>query len=110
MDIFEQANLNQITAAPEDVEPFLDETVELVQKRRSQGRIIFDRFMRNRAAVIGLAFLVLMVLFCYLGPTVTGHNNPDLFHPIPLNAALQGGYRPTSVSYTHLTLPTIYSV
>jgi len=95
MDIFEQVNLNRITAAPEDVEPFLDETVELVQKRRSQGRIIFDRFMRNRAAVIGLGFLVLMVLFCYLGPTVTGHNNPDLFHPIPLNAALQGGYRPT---------------
>lgn len=95
MDTFEQVNLNQIAAAPEDVEPFLDETVELVQKRRSQGRIIFDRFLRNRAAVAGLGFLIIMVFFCYLGPTVTGHNQPDLIHPIPLNAVLNGGVRPT---------------
>jgi len=95
MDIFEQINLNHITAAPEDLEPFLDETVELVKKRRSQGRIIFDRFMRNRAAVIGLAFLVLMVLFCYLGPTVSGHNQPDIIHSIALDATLNGGVRPT---------------
>jgi peptide/nickel transport system permease protein len=95
MDIFEQINLNQATAAPEDVEPFLDETVELVQKRRSQGRIIFDRFMRNRTAVFGLAFLIFMVLFCFLGPTVTGHNKPDLLHTIPLDATLNGGLRPT---------------
>jgi peptide/nickel transport system permease protein len=95
MDIFEQINLNQTTAAPEDVEPFLDETVELVQKRRSQGRIIFDRFMRNRTAVFGLAFLIFMVLFCFLGPTVTGHNKPDLLHPISLDATLNGGLRPT---------------
>ena len=95
MDIFEQVNLNEATAAPEDVEPFLDETVELVQKRRSQGRIIFDRFMRNRTAVLALAFLVFMVLFCFLGPTVTGHNRPDVIHPIPLEATLNGGLRPT---------------
>ena len=95
MDTFEQVNLNQRAAAPEDVEPFLDETVELVQKRRSQGRIIFDRFLRNRAAVAGLGFLIIMVFFCYLGPTVTGHNQPDLIHPIPLNAVLNGGVRPT---------------
>ena len=95
MDIFEQINLNHTTAAPEDVEPFLDDTVEIAQKRRSQGRIIFDRFMRNRAAVLGLAFLILMVLFCYLGPIVTGHNKPDVLNTISLNATLNGGYRPT---------------
>jgi peptide/nickel transport system permease protein len=95
MEIFERINLKQIITTPEEVEPLLEETEELVQKRRSQGRIIFDRFMRNRTAVIGLAFLVLMVFFCYLGPTVTGHNKPDVFQPIPLNAALQGGLRPT---------------
>ncbi len=95
MDTFEQVNLNQIAAAPEDVEPFLDETVELVQKRRGQGRIIFDRFLRNRVAVFGLGFLIIMVFFCYLGPTVTGHNQPDVIHPIPLNAVLNGGVRPT---------------
>jgi len=95
MDISEQVNLNQTTAAPEDIELFLDETVELVQKRRSQTRIIFDRFLRNRVAVLGLGFLIIMVFFCYLGPTVTGHNQPDLIHPIPLNAVLNGGVRPT---------------
>lgn len=95
MDIYDQVNLNHTTAAPEDIEPFLDETAVLVQKRRSQGRIIFDRFMRNRAAVLGLGFLILMVLFCYLGPTVTGHNKPDLINAIPLNATLNGGQSPT---------------
>ncbi len=95
MDISEHINLNQTTAAPEDIELFLDETVELVQKRRSQGRIIFDRFMRNRTAVLGLGFLIFMVLFCYFGPTVTGHSQPDTLHPIPLNAVLNGGLRPT---------------
>ncbi|GAC1568798.1 MAG: ABC transporter permease [Ktedonobacteraceae bacterium] len=95
MEIFERVNLNPKTETPQEVEPFLEETVELAQQRRSQGRIIFDRFMRNRTAVMGLGFLILLVLFCYLGPTVTGHNQPNLIHPIPLNAVLNGGLRPT---------------
>ena len=95
MELFEQANLKQTTVAPEELEPLLEETVELVQKRRSQARIIFDRFLRNRTAVGGVAFLILMLLFCYLGPTITGHNKPDVLHPIPLQAVLNGGLKPT---------------
>ncbi len=66
MDISEQLNATNVTA--DEVEPFLELTPALVQKRRSQGRIIFDRFLRNRAAIGGAVFLVLLLLFCVLGP------------------------------------------
>jgi peptide/nickel transport system permease protein len=62
----------------EEEEFLLEEvTPELVQKRRSQVRIIFDRFLRNKMASAGAIFLLLLFFFCFLGPFVTGHNNPD---------------------------------
>jgi peptide/nickel transport system permease protein len=75
MDIPEQ--LNTTTPTEEDVDSFLELTPALVQKRRSQGRIIFDRFIRNKAALAGAIFLIFLFLFCFLGPTLTGHNNPN---------------------------------
>src|SRR5579859_1327396 len=73
MDTFEQATPTQA----EEAEILLELTPALVQKRRSQGRIAFDRFVRNRMAVLGAVFLILLFLFCFLGPTITGHNHPD---------------------------------
>jgi peptide/nickel transport system permease protein len=70
-------NLDSILSTQDELEPLLEESPALVQKRRSQGRIIFDRFVRNKAAVVGAVFLILLFLFCFLGPTVTGHNKPD---------------------------------
>jgi peptide/nickel transport system permease protein len=61
----------------DELEPTIEITPALTQKRRSQGRIIFDRFIKNRAAFIGAAFLILLILFCYLGPLITTHNQPD---------------------------------
>jgi peptide/nickel transport system permease protein len=61
----------------DELEPVLEVTPALVQKRRSQGRIIFDRFVRNRIALVGAIFLIVLFLFCFLGPTITGHNKPD---------------------------------
>src|SRR5260370_37567231 len=81
MDISDQLNVTQ-----EEVEPFLELTPALVQKRRSQGRIIFDRFIRNRAAIVGAIFLILLFLCCFLGPTITGHNNPDAINVTSLSA------------------------
>ena len=80
MDVSKEINS---TPAPRQVEeePLLELTPELVLKRRSQGRIIFDRFIRNRAALIGAGFLIFLFLFCFLGPLVTGHNQPDVVHP-----------------------------
>jgi len=70
-------NLDNVLSTQDEMEPLLEESPALVQKRRSQGRIIFDRFVRNKAAVVGAVFLILLFLFCFLGPTVTGHNQPD---------------------------------
>lgn len=86
MDIPEQISTTQ----QEEVEPFLELTPELVQKRRSQARIIFDRFMRNKAAIGGAAFLIFLFLFCFLGPTVTGHNDPNVVHVTDVADTLAG--------------------
>jgi peptide/nickel transport system permease protein len=73
MDFPEQLN----DTLADELEPVIEVTPALVQKRRSQGRIIFDRFVRNRTALAGAIFLILLFLFCFLGPTITGHNHPD---------------------------------
>lgn len=66
----------QIDTVPEDdLEPMLEITPELARKRRSQARIIFDRFMRNRTATIGACCLFLLFLFCFVGPFVTRHTD-----------------------------------
>src|SRR5713226_8752276 len=91
MDISEQLNIT----TEEEVEPFLELTPELVQKRRSQGRIIFDRYIRNRAAVGGAVFLILLFLFCFAGPTITGHNNPNELQPMTRADVVAGGKAPS---------------
>ena len=67
MDISEQLNLST-PITEEEVEPYLELTTELEQKRRSQGRIILDRFLRNRVAVGGAVFLIFLFLLCFVGP------------------------------------------
>jgi peptide/nickel transport system permease protein len=66
MDISQQINTNVVV--DEDFDLFLDLSPALVQKRRSQGRIIFDRFIKNRAAIVGSFFLIIMFIFCFAGP------------------------------------------
>jgi peptide/nickel transport system permease protein len=83
VDISEQLGHSQ---TQEEVEPFLELTTELVQKRRSQARIIFDRFIRNRAAVVGATVLILMFLFCFVGPYLW-RDDPNA---IPTNIAASG--------------------
>jgi peptide/nickel transport system permease protein len=46
-------------------------TPELLRKRRSQSRIIFDRFMRNKVAVGGAAVLLIMIVVAALAPILT---------------------------------------
>ncbi len=93
MDISE--HLNQAESLEDELEPALELTPALVQKRRSQGRIIFDRFVRNRSAVVGAVFLILLFLFCFIGPTVTGHNQPNTTNVLSVNDTLA----PPSVKY-----------
>jgi peptide/nickel transport system permease protein len=46
-------------------------TPDLVRKRRSQLRIIFDRFVRNRAAVAGVIVLSIIILMAIFAPIIT---------------------------------------
>jgi peptide/nickel transport system permease protein len=125
----------QLTATnviEEDVEPFLELTPALVQKRRSQGRIIFDRFLRNRAAIGGAVFLILLFLLCWLGPLfwrldpnlidVTNiaaqQAPPSLAHPLgtddvgrdTLARALAGGRVSLSVGLLSMLLAIVFGV
>ena len=74
MEIFDQA---KDEATQDDELDLLEITPALAEKRRSQGRIILDRFLRNYTATAGAVFLILLVICCFLGPTITGHNHPD---------------------------------
>ena len=49
----------------------LELTPDLVRKRRSQARIIFDRFVRNRAAVAGVIVLAIIILMAIFAPVLT---------------------------------------
>src|SRR5579883_3404029 len=90
----------QTSSIDEEVEPFLAETAELVQKRRSQARIIFDRFMRNRTAVGGAAFPLLLFLFCFVGPFLW-RVNPNTVNVLSVSETLANpGRAPPSAPMT----------
>lgn len=60
-------------------------TPELLRKRRGQLRLIFDRFMRNRVAVVGIVVLAIVALMAIFAPIITGttatHNPAIDVHP-----------------------------
>ena len=63
----------------ESMEELLVAAPQLVRKRRSQLRIILDRFLRNRLAVAGFVVLLLLTLGAIFAPVLTGASaaNPD---------------------------------
>src|SRR5438876_659962 len=80
MDTPDQVNI----PIENEVEPLVEITPGLVRTRRSQRRIVFDRFIRNRTATLGALFLILLFLFCFLGPILTGHSDavtPNITNP-----------------------------
>jgi peptide/nickel transport system permease protein len=88
MDILNQPDV-AATSAPgaEELTP------ELARKRRSQLRIIFDRFIRNRVAVAGMVVLFIIILLALFAPILTHKtaqydpaNTPttNIFAPISL--------------------------
>ena len=130
MDISEQLNATNVTE--EEVEPFLELTPALVQKRRSQGRIIFDRFLRNRIAIGGALFLIILFVFCFFGPLVwTADPNqinvtniseqqapPSLSHPFgtddvgrdTLARAMAGGRVSLSVGLLSMLMAIVFGI
>ncbi len=129
MDISEQLGN---TTTQEEVEPFLEVTTELVQKRRSQGRIIWDRFIRNRIAVVGAVALIVLVLFCFIGPylwTIDPNAtnalsasstlaNPSLAHPFgtddvgrdTMARAMYGGRVSLLVGFASMLMAIIFGI
>ena len=67
----------------------------------------WKRFSRNRQAVLGLIILC-VVIFVAAIANIIYPGDPFLYSKFPLSAPGENGF--LSVSYTHLTLPTIYSV
>lgn len=63
-------------------------TPELLRRRRSQLRLIFDRFMRNRVALAGLVMLAIIALLAILAVPLTGTTatNQPAIHVNPGNA------------------------
>src|SRR5436305_8891874 len=134
MDTSEQLAPEQLGSATtqEEVEPFLEVTPELVQERRSQGRIIWDRFIRNRVAVVGAAALLLLVLFCFVGPYLWPINpnatnalnvsstlaNPTLAHPLgtddvgrdTMARAMYGGRVSLLVGFSSMLMAIIFGI
>ena len=130
MDISEQLNATNVTG--EEVEPFLELAPALVQKRRSQGRIIFDRFLRNRVAIGGAFFLILLFVFCFFGPLLwTADPNqinvtsiaaqqapPSLAHPFgtddvgrdTLARAMAGGRVSLSVGLLSMLMAIVFGI
>ena len=130
MDLSQHVNVTNV--AEEDFEPFLVETADLLQKRRSQGRIIFDRFMRHRAAVVSAIFLIVMVLFCFVGPAFWRYNpdlipndvvtsrftSPDLAHPFgtdwvgrdELARAMAGGKVSLLVALASMAVALVFGI
>src|SRR5579859_4216230 len=88
MDVLQQVTPSgAIAPAVEELTP------DLARKRRSQLRIIFDRFIRNRTAVFGFVVLALVVLLALFAPLITHQTstydpaitipkNPIAFAPI----------------------------
>jgi peptide/nickel transport system permease protein len=130
VDISEELNATNVTV--DEVEPFLELTPALVQKRRSQGRIIFDRFIRNKAAIGGAVFLLLLFAFCFVGPALwrTDPNAqnilsvsetlapPSLAHPLgtddvgrdTLARVMAGGRVSLSVGLSSMLLAILFGV
>ena len=66
-------------------------TPELARRRKSQGRIIVERFLRNRVSVIGFLVLVIIGLSAIFAPIIVGQTATyDPANTPNLNIILQG--------------------
>jgi peptide/nickel transport system permease protein len=71
--------------------PAFEVTPELARKRRSQGRIIFDRFVRNKAAVVGIIVLAIMTLAAIFVPVID-HHDPNAYNVSLQEAGPSGAF------------------
>lgn len=46
----------------------------------SPGQLVMRRFIRNKAAVLGITVLIAMILFCFIGPLFMPYTETELFY------------------------------
>jgi len=80
------SDLNNTPINPEQVpveNVDADKEMHLDDARRikvlSPGMLVFKRFIRNRLAVVGLAILIVMFLFSFLGPLLSPYSQTQVF-------------------------------
>ncbi|HBL84760.1 MAG: ABC transporter permease [Clostridiales bacterium GWF2_38_85] len=56
--------------------------VELNQVILSPGQLVFKRFLRNKLAVIGIAVLLFMIIFSFIGPFFTTYRETTIFYSV----------------------------
>lgn len=56
------------------------EQEKLNEKIVTPGQLVLKRFLRNKLAIIGICILVLMALFCYIGPLFCPYGEYELFY------------------------------
>ena len=78
-----EENLEETTAVTEEVKKD-SEDYSLSDDRRvkvlSPGRMVIQRFLRNRVAVVGLVILVCMFLFAFVGGALTPYGEAEVFY------------------------------
>ena len=72
----ENKKIETQNAQPQDKMDALEEK----QLFMTPGQIVARQFFRNRLAVVGLVILVLMALFCFVGPLFSPYSETEIFY------------------------------
>lgn len=46
----------------------------------SPGQLVLKRFLRNKLAAVGLAIIIFMIIFCFLGPFLSPYGEYEIFY------------------------------
>jgi peptide/nickel transport system permease protein len=46
----------------------------------SPGQLVLKRFLRNKLAAVGLAIIIFMIVFCFLGPFLSPYGEYEIFY------------------------------
>ena len=94
-------------AARKAAEQTGDEPMKLDDTQRvkvlSPGRLVSKRFFRNKLALVGLAILIALFLFCFVGPLFYPYSQTDIFYKYDY-LTINYGMATERTEYTNYTL------
>ena len=94
-------------AARKAAEQTGDEPMKLDDTQRvkvlSPGRLVSKRFFRNKLALVGLAILIALFLFCFAGPLFYPYSQTDIFYKYDY-LTINYGMATERTEYTNYTL------